>query len=64
MSSIDSRVQKFCLLSTPYLCECKREKSAPNFDGSKVINYCGHFVLCSEEFVNKWDVEVLEKRRS
>ena len=29
-------------------------KSALQFDGAKVINYGGHFVLCSEESANKW----------
>ena len=29
--------------------------------GSDVISYGGHFVLCSEEFVNKWAAVVLEK---
>jgi hypothetical protein len=30
------------------------KKSALQFDGAKVISYGGHFVLCSEGFVNTW----------
>jgi hypothetical protein len=37
------------------------KKSAPHFHGAKVISYGRHFVLCSEEFVNKWAVEGFEK---
>jgi hypothetical protein len=39
------------------------KKSALHFHGSKVVSYGGYFVLCSEEFVNKWAVEGLEKLR-
>ena len=37
------------------------EKTALQFDGSEVISYGGHFVLCSDEFVNKWEVGDLKK---
>ena len=37
------------------------ETSALHFDGAKVISYGGHFVLCSEGFVNKGAAEGLEK---
>jgi len=45
-------LQKFDLLRI--YCECKRDKTALSFDGAKVISYGGHFVLCSEGFVNTW----------
>jgi len=37
------------------------KKSALHFDGATVISYGGHFVLCSEEFVNKWAAQGLGK---
>jgi len=37
------------------------KKSALHFDRAKVISYGGHFVLCSEGFVNKWAAEDLGK---
>jgi len=37
------------------------ETSALHFDGAKVINNGGYFVLCSEAFVNKWAAEGLGK---
>ena len=40
----------------------REKKSALYFHGSKIISYCGHFVLCSEEIVNKWAGEGLENR--
>jgi hypothetical protein len=46
-----------------YLCKCQKKKSGLHFHGSKVINNGGHFVLCSEDFVNNWAVEGLEKLR-
>jgi len=33
------------------------KKSALHLDGAKIISYGGHFVLCSEGFVNKWAAE-------
>jgi len=37
------------------------KNSVLHFDGAKVLSYGGHFVLCSEAFVNKWAGEGLEK---
>jgi hypothetical protein len=33
----------------------------PTVNGSKIVSYCGHFGLCSEETVNEWAGEGSEK---
>ena len=42
------------------MCECQRNKSAPNLVGLRVKSYGGHFVFCSEEFLSKCVVGGLE----